>query len=266
MASYFDPKYWSPLRAAELGKSWLDQWVATTAAWVDPVATLGAGTVTALLPDVVLTALLDGVAGRFGGRSMEVTLGGTPVRAVLDSMKVRRTGASFRAEAQLSQLDWHGLQIEKLTAVATGVRLIPNVPARLEARQVDLEGDVRMSELTEWLNGRGLEWTLEAADDGLIHARHRKRNLTALVDASVRNDEVWIVVHDARWHGLPIPRVALPQHRIALGPMPNGVRIVKAVREGGVARFTLDVPAVSGSFDLTQIRDAVVAGTRLIVW
>lgn len=65
MATYFDPKSWSPSRAVDLGRrlfdpELLDQWTAFTTAWLDPVADLGAGTVTALMPDVLMTLLSEG--------------------------------------------------------------------------------------------------------------------------------------------------------------------------------------------------------------
>src|SRR5262245_32201864 len=73
MATYFDPTSWSPMRAVDLGKrlfdqSLLEQWLSFTTAWVDPVADLGAGTVTALMPDVLMTVLSEGILSRFGGQ------------------------------------------------------------------------------------------------------------------------------------------------------------------------------------------------------
>ena len=93
MTSYFDPKSWSPFRAAEVGKSWLDQWVAVTSSWVDPVATLGAGTVTALLPDVIMTMLTDGILSRFLGQEIDITVHGRRVEGILRLLAVRRRGA-----------------------------------------------------------------------------------------------------------------------------------------------------------------------------
>jgi hypothetical protein len=76
MATYFDPRSWSPLRAVDpvrrmLDPSWLDQWAGFTTSWLDPFADLGAGTVTALLPDVLITVLSEGIRSRFGGADAE---------------------------------------------------------------------------------------------------------------------------------------------------------------------------------------------------
>lgn len=266
MTSYFDPKYWSPFRAAEVGKSWVDQWASVTASWVDPVATLGAGTVTALLPDVLMTALTDGIASRFGGKQIDVTLYGTQIQGVLEGLRLRRRGSVFETEIELTDVDWNGHTFERLSAVANGVRLVPGVPTRLESQQIDVEGRVDVASVVDWLNERGLDWVLRAEESGLIHAHHPGRRLTAIVDAAITDDMVRINVIRARWMGLPVPQGLLTSRTFQLSPLPNDARIVRAVREGTSVRFSLDVPAVSGSLDLAQIRTAIVAGTGLIVW
>lgn len=266
MTSYFDPKYWSPFRAAEVGKSWMDQWIAVTSSWVDPVATLGAGTVTALLPDVLMSALTDGIASRFGGKQIDLTVNGTQIQGVLHGLRVRRRGSVFEAEIELTDVDWNGHSFEQLNAVANGVRLVPGVPTRLDAQQIDLEGRVSMGSLVDWLNDRGLDWKLRAEQSGLIHARNPAKRLSALVDASITDDLVRINVVRARWMGVPVPQGLLSSRTFQLPPLPNDARIVRAVRERTSVRFSLDVPTVSGSLDLAQIRNAIVAGTGLIVW
>ncbi|KAA0024977.1 hypothetical protein [Antrihabitans cavernicola] len=266
MTSYFDPKSWSPMRAAELGKGWVDQWVSVTAAWVDPVANLGAGTVTALMPDVLMSALTDGILRRFGGQSLDVMVQGAPVQAVLGSLRVRRRGSFFQAKVELADVVWDGHTFSELTLIANGVRLVPGVPTRLRAEQIDLTGQTSIYTIVDWLNGRDLDWLLEVEESGLIGARHRRRNLTAVVDASVVDDLVKIKVINARWQGLPIPRSILPGRAIPLERLPKDARIVRADRDGHTVSFTLDVPTIKGSLDLAQIRDAIVAGTGLIVF
>src|SRR5690606_30265492 len=111
MATYFDPKSWSPLWAVDFGKrlfeqSWLEQWISYTTAWVDPVADLGAGTVTALMPDVLLTVLSEGILSRFGGQEVTATLLGHDLTATLEVLKVRRRGAHFQTKTVLTDLHW----------------------------------------------------------------------------------------------------------------------------------------------------------------
>ena len=265
MTSYFDPKYWSPLRAATVGKSWMDQWVSTTAAWVDPVATLGAGTVTALLPDVLLTALSDGISRQFVGRKLELTARGRPVEGILDDLRVRRRGAQFELQAQLCDLVIDELPLDNIVVIANGVRVVPGVPTRVRAEQIDIKGAMSIEALVEWLNTRGLSWILSVDRTGLIHARHRVRNLVALVDASVADDMVRLEIHHAHWHGMSVPKALLPARGIALAPLPGHIRIVRAERAGHTVNFVLDVPAMSGEIDLVQIRNAIVAGTSLMI-
>lgn len=249
-----------------MGKSWLEQWLSVTSSWVDPVATLGAGTVTALLPDVVLTVLTDGILSRFLGQQIDLTVHGHRVRGVLKLLAVRRTGAVFKGELELVDIDWDGYRIEELRSVAHGVRLIPGVPTRIDAEHIDVEGRVTVASLVEWLNSRGLDWELEALESGLVRATNRDRRFVATCDASVRDDHVRIVVYGAKWFGVPVPGNVIPNRHVQLTPLPNDTRIVRAVRDGREIRFLLDMPAVSGAIDLAQIRDAILAGTALILW
>ena len=249
-----------------MGKSWLEQWLSVTSTWVDPVATLGAGTVTALLPDVVLTVLTDGILSRFLGQEIDLTVQGHRVRGVLKLLTVRRTGAVFKGELELVDIDWDGYRIEEMRSVAHGVRLIPGVPTRIDAEQIDVEGRVTVAALVAWLNAQGLDWELEALESGLVRATNRDRRFVAVCDASVRDDHVRIEVHGAKWFGVPMPGNVIPNRHIQLMPLPNDTRIVRAVRDGREIRFLLDIPTVSSAIDLAQVRDAILAGTALILW
>lgn len=271
MATYFDPKSWSPLRAVDLGKrlfdqSWLEQWIATTTSWVDPVVDLGSGTVTALMPDVLMTVLSEGILSRFGGQEVHATLLGHEVNATLQVLKVRRRGAHFQTKTVLSRLSWDEHPIEAVTVIAHGVRLIPGVPTKLRAAQLDLEGTVTTTSLVGWLNTQPLDWRLSVHESGLIRAEHRRRKLTALVDAAVENNLLTIEIHRANWLGLRIPRRMITAPAILLENLPRHARIAQAARDGDLVRFRVDLPETTGSFDLAQIRDAIVAGTTLIVF
>ncbi|MFC7448424.1 hypothetical protein [Rhodococcus daqingensis] len=224
-----------------------------TTSWVDPVATLGAGTMTALVPDSVMSALSLGIARRFVGREIAVTLQGVPVTARLSSFRVRRRGAHFESRARLTGIDWGGHALAEVTAVATGVRLVPGAPTRVSTGRIDLEGRVPMSSLLAQVNSRDIEWTLHAEESGLVRAEHRHRRLTAVVDASVADDVLRVEVIRARWRGLPVPRRYLPAPVIPLPPLPNDARNVRATRDGHIVHFTLEIPTLSSSFDLAQL-------------
>ncbi|WP_068276087.1 hypothetical protein [Aldersonia kunmingensis] len=254
------------VKAPGVGRSWLDQWFAKTAAWADPVATLGAGTATALLPDVLVSALSEGILSRFGGQRIDLVLRGRPMSAHLVSLEVRRTGASFRARAELTDVDWDGYGFDSLSITANGVRLIPSLATRFQAEQIDIQGELPLSELIEWLNGHGLQWALGIDDSGLIRAKHSRRKLVALVDAAVVNDLLRIEVKRAHWMGMVIPNSLLTTRSMPLPALPNDGRIVRATRHGDTVRFAIDIASMSGSVDLAQVRTAIAAGSGFTIW
>jgi hypothetical protein len=271
MAAYFDPKAWSPMWAVDLGKRlldpvWLDQWSGFTTAWLDPVAELGAGAVTALMPDVLMTLLSEGILSQFGGRELNAALLGHDLRAVLRTLKVRRRGAHFQTKAVLEDLRWNDHPIEQMAVVAHGVRLIPGVPTKLRSSHLEITGTVRSAALVQWLNTWELDWELGVDTDGLITARHRRLRVRALVDAAIADDLLTITVHRAGWSGVRIPRRWIAPAPIPLTDLPKNLRVHSAERDGERVRFHVELPEVTGSFDLAQIRSAIVAGTTLIIF
>ncbi|MFE3441695.1 hypothetical protein ACFXNW_01530 [Nocardia sp. NPDC059180] len=271
MATYFDPKSWSPLWAVDFGKrlfeqSWLEQWISYTTSWVDPVADLGAGTVTALMPDVLMTMLSEGILSRFGGQEVSAALLGHDLTATLDVLKVRRRGAHFQTKTVLTELSWDKHPIREMTVIAHGVRLIPGVPTRVRTAQLDIEGTVTTAALIDWLNDQQLDWKLSVAPEGLVKAVHRQRRITAVADATVQDNMLALDIRRAGWFGIPIPRRMRTLRPIRLPELPNNARVVHATRDGELVRFRVELPEVSGSFDLAQMRSAIVAGTTLIVF
>ncbi|WP_153414772.1 hypothetical protein [Nocardia macrotermitis] len=271
MATYFDPRSWSPLRAVGLGRrlldpGWFEQWSSFTTAWLDPFADFGAGAVTALLPDVLMTLLSEGILSRFGGQVISATLLGSDMTATLESLEARRRGAHFETRAVLRGLRWNRHPIEHMTVVGHGMRLIPGVPTKLRSTHLDITGTISTAALIGWLNTWQLDWRLGIGPDGLITARHRRLRIRALVDASVTNDLLTVRVRQASWLGVRIPRRAFAVTPIPLSNLPKQISVRTAEREGELVRFHVDVPEIVGSFDLAQMRSAIVAGTTLIIF
>jgi hypothetical protein len=233
---------------------------------VDPVADLSAGAVTALMPDVLMTVLSEGILSRFGGQEVSATLLGHDLHATLQVLKVRRRGAHFQTKTVLSRMRWDDHPIESVTVIAHGVRLIPGVPTKLRTQQLDLDGTVTTETLVGWLNTQALDWELRVEDNGLIKAKHRRRLITALVDAQVRDNLLTVEIHRANWLGIRMPRKLLTAPAIRLTGLSNDARIVHATREGDLIRFRIELPEITGSFDLAQIRSAIVTGTTLIIF
>lgn len=275
MATYFDPKAWSPLRAVDLGmdlgkrlfdQSWVEQWTTFTTAWIDPVTDFGVGTVTALMPDVLMTLLSEGILSQFGGQEVSATLLGHDVRATLNTLKVRRRGAHFQTKTVLTGLYWNEHRIEELTVVANGVRLVPGVPTTVRAAQLEFTGVITVATLLDWINSWQRDWELEPAEDGLVLARHRRKRVRALAEADITDNVLTITVQRAHWRRLRAPQRFTRLQPIALSDLPNQARISRAQRIGDHIVFAGDLPGVIGSFDLAQIRSAIVAGTTLIVF
>ena len=262
-----DPRTWTPFRAAGAGRAWLDQWLTMTTAWVDPVAMLGSGTVTALMPDVVVDALSLGIASRFGGQRIRLTLADRAVSAELRSLSVRRTGAFLQVTVELADLDWDGYPVRSVQIVANRVRLIPGVPTRIDAAQIDVEAALATTTLLDWINQQGTDWRI-ALDPatGKLLATHQSRGIVAEVTGRITDDLLRIDIGRASWRGVPVPSWLLPSRTVPLSDLPNQTRIVRAVRERGMVYITLDIPQTSGSFDLGQMRDAIVGGTALKFW
>jgi hypothetical protein len=271
MATSFDLASWSPARALGLGRrlldpGWLEQWAAATTAWLDPVVDPVSGTVTALLPDALMSALSHGIVRRFGGSEFRATLLGRDLDGTLDALRASRRGAHFHLEATLSGIGWNGHPIREATVVAHGVRLVPGVPTRVRAAGLAVSGTVTLATLLDRLNRRDLDWELTPGPDGTIHARHRSRRLRAVADAVIGDNLLSVVVHRATWWGIRIPRRRLSVPAMPLTGLPHDLRVDRADRDGDLVRFRISVPAVSGSFDLAAMRSAIVAGTTLIVF
>ncbi|WP_040787881.1 hypothetical protein [Nocardia paucivorans] len=271
MATYSDPGS-SPIpNPLDLGKrlfrpTWPEQWLSHTMAWLDPVADLGAGTVTALMPDVLLTVLSEGILSRFHGRQISATLLGHELTGTLTMLKVRRRGAHFHIDAALTGLRWDDHPIEELTLVCHGVRLVPGVPTKIRINRVEITGTATTAALVEWLGTREGDWLLTLSPDGLIHAGHRRRRVKALLDASITDNMLHLDVRRATWWGLPLPARMRAVEPTMLPDLPRGGIVRRAARDDERIRFEIEVPDISGSFDLAQIRSAIVAGTTLIVF
>src|SRR5690606_1080180 len=103
--------------------------------------------------------------------------------------------------------------------------------------------------------------------DGTLFATHRTRRLTALVDGEITDDRLTMRVRRAWWRGVRLPRrLTAEPPGVLLSELPRGLRIARAARDGDLVRFRLELAESTASFDLAQIRDAVVAGTTLIIF
>jgi hypothetical protein len=249
-------------------------WKVASYVVIDPIATLSAGTATALMPDTVITAFNDGLTPMIVGRRIEMRFRDRDVEGILRRLELKRAGARLLVRGVFDEVRWSGLTVTQLRAVAEGVQVVPSVPARISAERIEMRGDIRAEDLVTWLNGKGLSWEFYATDPGPrlfeagpdhLVAVHRQRKIRAVIDASVTDDTVHVKVVRGRWRGLRLPKTKLTSWAFPLSPLPNDVRILHARRSGEMVHVVLDLPAVKGKIDLAQMRDAVIAGTRYVI-
>ncbi|CAM3828493.1 hypothetical protein [Smaragdicoccus niigatensis] len=263
-----------PSRAVKQGWVLANHVLATTASIIEPLATLSAGTATALMPDSVLYAINEGLVPRLLGRRVDLRYKDRVIQGTLRGLEVRRARARLAVRATLDDLSWNGLEVSHLRIHAEGVQVIPGVPARIWVERIELRGDLVVESVVSWLNGKGLDWELYAHDpaprkadagpDNFV-AYHRQRRIRAVIDASVTDDTVHVQVVRGRWYGLRIPRTKLTSWAFPLTPIGNDVRILHARRSGETVHVVLDLPSVKGQIDLGQMRDAIIAGTRYVI-
>jgi hypothetical protein len=161
---------------------------------------------------------------------------------------------------------WDRHAIEQMTVLAHGVRLTPGVPTKLRTRAIEVTGTVTTAALVGWLNETGLDWELEIGADGLIVARDPSRRIRVMLDATVNDNVLALAVHRAYWRGIRVPRRYIKVAPIPLGELPRDARIVRADRDGDRVHWRLEIPQLTGSFDLAEIRTAIVTGTTLVLF
>ncbi|WP_237658134.1 hypothetical protein [Rhodococcus ruber] len=211
-------------------------------AWMQPLAELGAGTVTALVPDTLVDLLGRGLALRYAGRPVETTVQGAPLRAVVDGVRIRRDRAHLRASVRLSRLDWDDRRIDSLTVTAHGLRIVPGLSTRISAARLDVQGVAPITVVLDWFNSLDTPWRLSRGDD--IRADHRRLNVSAVVDGAVVDDVAYVELLRLRCYGLLVPVVAA--RRVPLPPLPAGIRKVYAARLGDDVRFGFEIADVDG--------------------
>ena len=189
----------------------------------------------------LLARLAAEAAPAFLGREVSFDAGGRPLRARLESIGL--TGRGGRVE--LRGVDWDGLEVEVLSAVAAAVT-VDLAPGRmaLVATGIELHGHAHLVSVVAWLDRSSPEWELRAADS-LIEARRRAGSRSFLIDATIRDHELVAEVRAVRWRRmtLPVPRRLRPARRRRLPEHPSGATILEATRTGAHVEFRLAMPS-----------------------
>jgi hypothetical protein len=236
-----------------------DRLTRLTTWWVEPAK--AAAQALSVQPDEIMVQLIEGVATRFGGGRIEATIGGHPVRATLDGLRLVRRSERRELRAELSDAELDGVRFDELNIVAAAVRVEPGVDPRLRARDIRISGSSQLAPLVAWLDAHSREHTLLLDGDALVL---RRGALDLVVDAEVRDDVVHCEVRAVRRSRvqLPLPRWLRIERKYPL-TLGAGWSLLEATRRGDVVHFQLRGADVEHTFSAMQLRDAVVRGGLL---
>jgi hypothetical protein len=161
---------------------WLQLWGQATRWWVAPVGG-GRGLVPA--KEQLLVELIDGLRGRFEGRQIELVLGGQRLRAVLESIGLRRPGEHYDARVELRDVDRDGWRLETLSIAADSVKIESFPGPEFTASGITVIGSMAIGRLVAWLDERSVQWQLGVDGEGCVEVRRRGRGLRMTVEPVV---------------------------------------------------------------------------------
>lgn len=201
-----------------------------------------------------------GLRGRFEGRRIELVLGGERLRAVLESIRLRRPGAHYDARVELRDVDRDGWFLETLSIAADSVKIESFPVPEFTASGINVIGSTAIGPLVAWLDERAAQWQLGVDGEGCVEVRRRGRGLRMTVEPVVDHDRVEVELVALRWGKM---RLALPRwlrltRRVTVAPLPVGMSIVEARRIGGGVAFRLVVASVSRGIDAALVREAIL--------
>jgi hypothetical protein len=232
--------------------------------WVEPAARAGAQ-VLSYGPERILVELVDGVVQRFGDGSIEFSARGRAGRANLDGLRLLTRKGRHEAHLQLSEVECDGFAFDHLSAVADSVQIVPGRHPRLTLDGIHVTGRSLLTAVVGWVNHRTPDWAIALDDGGAVVARHRVREVTAEVELSVDHDRLQMELRAVRWrrHRLPVPRWLRLTRTVTTLDLPPGVTVVEARRRGHWVDFDLHVASIERTFELAELRDAILRGGRI---
>jgi len=272
MTSPFDPRSWLPPglpgipglvppRPAAAGeRSWLDAWMDMTTWWVAPV-TAAAG---AMRPEQLLAQLIDGIATRFAGQRIVLSIDGRSVPARLDSLRMLRRDDRFEVRVDVREVEVQGVHVEELSAVARSVSIDPGVSTTIVARRIETTGTASLADLVTWIDARTDEWTLSLDVHGRVRATHVERAIDIVVEPTVRDGVAYLEIREVgrkRWH-VPVPTWLRLERTIDL-ELADGWTLVEARRAGDRVHFRLSCDELTHGVNPASLRDAIMRGDTL---
>jgi hypothetical protein len=207
-----------------------------------------------------LVELIDGLRGRFEGRRIELVFGGARLRAVLESIRLRRPGAHYDARVELRDVDADGWRFETLSIAADSVKIEPFPLPKFTASGITVIGSAAIDTLVAWLDERATRWHLGVDGEGRVEVRRRGRRLRMTVEPVVDHDVFEVALVALRWGKMRLspPRWLRLRRRFPVAPLPRGMSIVEARRRGRGVEFHLAVASVSRNIETALVREAIL--------
>ena len=262
MTSPFDPRSWlpTPFGRSEPDRSWLDTWMDMTTWWVAPVS----AATEAMRPEQLLAQLIDGIATRFSGQRLVLSVGGRRVPVLLDSLRLFRRDERFEVRVDLRDVELHGVRFDEISAVARSVSVSPGTQTTIVARRIETDGVASLADLVRWLDARTDAWSLSLDRRGEVRARHVERAVSFLVEPSVREGVAFLELREARWAGirLPVPRWLRLERQVDVA-LDGDWTLIEARRTGDRVHFRLERDELVHAVQPGRLREAVMRGEML---
>ena len=241
-------------------------WADLATWWMEPAARASAQ-VLSYGPERILVELVDGVVHRFGDGSVEFSVRGRPGKAKLDWLRLLTRDGRHEVHLQLREVELDGFGFDRLAAVVHSVELVPGRQPQLTLDGIQISGRAPLESLVGWVEGRTGDWALAIDDAGGVTACHRSLDLTAEVELSVDDDELQMDLRALRWrrHRLPVPGWLRLRRTVATLHLAPGLTVAEARRRGSGIDFDLRMESIKQTFELAQLRDAVLRGGRIPV-
>jgi hypothetical protein len=245
-----------PERLLSATRGGLELWLDATKWWTGAVAdSAGAvvGGAGAWREDNewLLREAVGRLARAFEERQIEVELGGSPVRATLESIQLYRGGRDG-ALLTFRDVNWNGVLIDRLKVIAEQTAISSPPTMMLTLSGVKLEGRVAFSELVAWLDRGVARWELRATEEGLIEAVSHNRGWRLTFEPALLGGELQVELRELRWRSvrIPGPRLFRVLRRLQLPSLPAGISVSEARRAANDVEFVLDVPPISRRLDV----------------
>jgi hypothetical protein len=196
------------------------------------------------------TTFTDGLLDLIQGQTIDWTIGGRTLRAVVGATRLRRSGADVQARVDLKDVVWGEWPFEDVSATAASLRADPSPRRNLRASDVEVVGRTKLEPLLAWLSERLRARTLEVDRDGRINvviSRFGPRVIIAA--AEVRRGLLELELYAVAWRGvrLKLPARLRRTRFVELPRLPLEVSIFEARRHGDSVHVRARIPVLSWS-------------------